>query len=310
MLRSIATVGDAMNWRADLRAAGIERRPSSNNNPDRGFVEQPGEGVPDKPPPSVPRLPPHSQRPSESVPVLRRPATSLTPAPEPPRDRDLFPPLPLPSVESTPKSEAPQTLVKVERATPLAAQPKSNGGNRPRRYWVTPEDVKEKALARFAELGGLETQGAQSRVAKEFDLSGSQISRWLHPKKETREMPKNKHKGGAADAYPEEVKDKWVKKAIAYGRGGQARVARESGITEATISLWCIAYKKRQGPSSTTMVSSSKAPASRVASNGHTELPPFLQGLDTYINQLVDARVKEAVKEVLRTTSLMELMKQ
>lgn len=220
------------------------------------------------------------------------------------------PPLP-------PPSAAPTEPLKFEVQTP-EPEPGSKRG-----YVLHSEEKKAAALARLAE-GRL----TQKEVAAEFGVHQTNISRWLIEAKlrratEEREATNvaaaKRHRGGKHDAYPQEYKDKIVQKAIGYGRGGQARVARETGLTEATISLWSIDYKKRNKlpPSSRggdTLMSS--GPVSKVT-NSHRRpaaavpaLPPFLQGLDEYIEQIVDARVEEAVKRILRTTSLMELMKQ
>lgn len=107
-------------------------------------------------------------------------------------------------------------------------------------------------------------------------------------------------------------KDAYAKKAIALGKGGQKKMAEKAGVSGPTMSQWCADYRSRNPEG--TMVSA--GPKSAVASkpNGAAapipQLPPFLQGLEEVIHQIVDARVEEAVKRVLRTTSLMELMKQ
>ena len=121
--------------------------------------------------------------------------------------------------------------------------------------------------------------------------------------------------GSRLNRYSQEYKDQLARKAIALGKGGQAQVARETGITEASISVWALDYKKRHGqaPASSrdTLVSSRRSAAPASSGNGSPpQLPPFLQGLEEYIAQIVDARVEETVKRILRTTSLMELMKQ
>lgn len=119
--------------------------------------------------------------------------------------------------------------------------------------------------------------------------------------------------GSRQNRFAQEYKDQLARKAIAIGKGGQAQVARETGITEASISVWTLDYKKRHGAASSrdTLVSSRRsAPTSSNGSPTAPQLPPFLQGLEEYIAQIVDARVEETVKRILRTTSLMELMKQ
>lgn len=199
-----------MNWRAELRAEGIDRRPSNGNAADRGYVEQPGEGTADKPPASIPRVPAHSRRVVDSSPViLRRPVTSLTPAP--PSDRDIFPPappplppalleevkaagerlaakrealsLPPPSAEPTEplKSEpASQNLVKLERAAKQEQQEERQAcGKRARRAWAFPNEMRQKVLERFWELKAAGHRSPGGTTAEEFDISRSIISRWL-----------------------------------------------------------------------------------------------------------------------------------
>lgn len=302
-----------MNWRAELRSLGVERRPSHNDNSaDRGFIEQPGEGVPDKPPPSVPRVPPHSQRPQSEAPlVLRRPVTSLTPAPEPPRDCDIFPPpLPPPSAAPTeapaPKSEPPQqTLVKLVKKPP---EPKPNGGRRPRRHRAFPEEFKQRALARYAELGG--AKGAMNRVGKELDFAPSVLSRWLREQGKEAKMPPKKGRFSMVGLSLEQ-KDEWARRAIAMGRGGAALMAKRAKVSHTTMLAWIKHLREREGTSSAATIVS--APASKVQSKPNGAHPPqlggFLTGLDDYIAQLVDARVEAKLVEILKTKSLMELMR-
>lgn len=315
-----------MNWRAELRAAGVERRPSNDSSADRGYVEQPGEGAADKPPPSVPRLPPHSQRPQSDPPlVLRRPVTSITPAPEPPRDRDIFPPpLPPPSAaptEAAPKSEPPQqTLVKLVRPEQPAPEPARQAcGKRARRFHAFPEDFKAKVVARYREVQAEPRRrgdGVRSeRVAAEFDISKSLVHRWLR-EEEVVKMP-NKANHGRLSQYSQEERDEWARKVMAYGRGGGPLLAKQAKVPLATIHGWVNSYRARHPEgraSQSTLASSGLVSKVQSKPNGAASAPAplggFLTGLDEYIAQLVDARVEQKLVEILKTKSLMELMRQ
>lgn len=334
-----------LNWRAELRAEGVERRPSNSNNADRGYVEQPGEGTADKPPSSVPRLPPHSQRPQSDAPlVLRRPVTSLTPAPPPPERETRItphvpPPIerddtrqikaaleqirteaaPLPPASEKPTEAPSQNLVKLER--PESSKPALQAcGKRARRCHAFPDDFKSKVLARLEEVkaephrrgDGVRTE----KVGREFDVSASLIQRWVRERGKQTEMPNKAKNQGKLSQYSQEERDEWARKAMTYGRGGGPLMAKKAKVPLGTMHGWLNSYRNRiaqeEATPTSTMVSS--GPVSKpVASKPNGAHPPqlggFLTGLDEYIAQLVDARVEAKLKEILSTKSLMELMK-
>lgn len=107
-----------------------------------------------------------------------------------------------------------------------------------------------------------------------------------------------------------EQKDEWARRAIAMGRGGPALMAKRAKVSHSTLLSWMKHLQEREGSGAAKTIVS--GPVSKVQSkpNGAAPtLPPFLQGLDEYINQIVDARVEAKLVEILKTKSLMELMK-
>lgn len=115
--------------------------------------------------------------------------------------------------------------------------------------------------------------------------------------------------------YPREFKDKAIARALelqaaaeakgATGRntGAIAETAREFKTSEANISAWVMKHKDRLGASSAkTLVSPQSAPMSGAVSV-RGPLPPVptvtLQGLEEYINAIVDRRIKERLAAML-----------
>lgn len=312
------SLGEVVSWRADLRALGVERRaPPSNQT-----AELP---PPDKPPPSsVPRTPPHSRKPGEPE-VLRRVVTPITPPPPPPGsalhtmlEHQKTAPLPLPE-SAEPTKSAEQTLVKLERP----AAPEEPPSKRKYQRWSDETKAQAVELARKGEM-------MQKEIAQALGTTQGSISKWIadaeiaeaRAKEREREieMPSKATKKGKSgernrwNPYPQEYKDKWVKRALNHGKGGVMLAARESKHPVNTISAWIREYKERQeAPSRPTMVSSGpvSSPKSKVThSKPNGQLTGFLQGLDEYIEKIVDARVEQKLVEILRTKSLLELMKQ
>lgn len=314
-----------MNWRAELRAAGVERRPS--NDADRGYVEQPGEGLTgDKPPASVPRLPPHSQRPPSGR------DTRISPYVPPPIEREetrqirealnhlasLPDPLPPPSAEPTKPPE--QTLVRLVR--PMEQQedaPRQACGKRARRCHAFPDDFKAKVLARLSELHAQPRrrgEGVRTHiVAREFDISSSIVHRWLRLERGKADVANtSKRLVGRQWPFSQEERDEWARKAIAFGRGGGPMMAKKAKVPLGTIHGWVNSYRARNPDAPapySTLVSSGPVskPAASKPNGASAPLSGFLTGLDDYIAQLVDARVEAKLIEILKTKSLMDLMK-
>ena len=103
--KALATVGDALNYRAEMRAHGIDRRPPPSNRgalgsgaandrdarPDRGFIEQPEERLQfaDKPPREAWRnpapLPPEQRKPTAQI-AAPKIETTIAPPPAAPQE--------------------------------------------------------------------------------------------------------------------------------------------------------------------------------------------------------------------------------
>lgn len=332
------SLGDVVSWRAEMRELGVERRPppsspapSNQNQADRGYVEQPGEGTPDKPPPSsIPRTPPHSQKPQQ-LEVIRRPVTPITPPPPviyvpPPIEREETRQLRALLDSAAPK----QATLPLPEAKPTQQQPERVRGEHGILEY-TPE-FKAKCVARV--LAG----ESQTAVAAAVGTLQVNISRWVRQakKKAEREASMAARKARKANGarskrqfYPEDTKTEAIGRVLALGanKGDAARVAREMGIMpESNVNNWVKAHVAAHGkrmpkgykpaPGATTMVSNG-TPKSAVASkpNGASaiQLPPFLQGMEEFVEQIVEKRLEERLKpmilEVMRNTSMLEWMK-
>jgi len=133
MSKPLTTLGDAIaakggNWRADMRANDINRRPppSSHSGPDRGYVEQPAERR-DPPPP----------RRREETPVLRAPVALIRPQMPAPSE----PPPPVKAEHETllsrpapPTAPEPPVEVEMPKAKPLPEGVKSIGADGRKMY--------------------------------------------------------------------------------------------------------------------------------------------------------------------------------
>lgn len=106
-----------------------------------------------------------------------------------------------------------------------------------------------------------------------------------------------------------EQKDAWARKAIAMGRGGPTYVGKQAKVSKSSVYAWMEHLREREGEQKTIVSSPTSRVQSKPNGSATPTLPPFLQGLDEYINQIVDARVEAKLVEILKTKSLMELMK-
>jgi transposase-like protein len=309
-----------MNWRADLRAAGVARRPSNSNDADRGYIEQPGEGTADKAPPSVPRTPPHSRRPDDTPLVSRRPVTSLTPPP-PERETRQIPlpqaaaPLPLPP--SAAPTEPHQTLVRLVRPAEKAPEPTPPPSGQPKRRLLT-RDEQNALVDRFLAGGVFQTQ-----LAAESGTTQGNISRWVRQRQKelgrTEMAAKKKYvkRGFRKLELTTEQKLAAVKEALALGKGGRAIVAQRLGVHASNVSNWArgeslgtFGNKDKAATASLfdqTIVSSSHngaAPASAPVSvsaprSKRLPKPPPLiaamPGFTEYVEALVRATTEDAI---------------
>lgn len=211
-----ATIGEVLDWRAQLRANDIARRPSpSAARPDRGYVDQA--------PPSTPRAPAviplarleEAQRVSEedNAPSEVRLTPPPPPAPaEPPRRRIV-------SALSTP---IPTT------AAPMPPPPPSS----PPPPVVVPEQSSIAAVVQLL------TPPPPPPEVPEFRL----VPRGPAMPRGVRKVPAAP---GSRRVFPESVKLEAIRRVMRGGAGAQAKVGRAMNINQATISLWVKAWKER-----------------------------------------------------------------
>jgi hypothetical protein len=221
------TIGDALaakgsdNWRADLRASGIDRRrpPSSHSGPDRGFIEQPAERIP------TTTLPPRrrTEAPTLTAPVaIVRPQIAPPPEPSPKAEHETLRSRPEPEPEPEPEGAAsPQNDVRLpppppppvieERRPPSRPPPPpkgytmakaTRGVGRDGRKLYTEEyrvQVGSDYLERKAKDPALTLRG----YADEVGVIPSLISRWAEKARaEAKRQERLAARRGAASSKP------------------------------------------------------------------------------------------------------------
>ncbi len=167
--KALATVGDALNYRAEMRAHGIDRRPPPSNRgalgsgaandrdarPDRGFIEQPEERLQfaDKPPREAWRnpapLPPEQRKPTAQI-AAPKIETTIAPPPAAPQEPER-------------KERGPD---KKKRRTPI------HKGMSPLEF----ERLRLKAIRLVMEDG---EHGSGVRVAKMLNVSSGAVTTWV-----------------------------------------------------------------------------------------------------------------------------------
>ncbi len=137
-------------------------------------------------------------------------------------------------------------------------------------------------------------------AAEETDMTKSQGKR--------KSVPRARHSAEArASAIAMVLSEQAADRAKGLGRnsGAVARAAKKLGINNATVALWVQHHKARYGDApvpSQTLLSPQSAPMSGTVSV-RGPLPPVptvtLQGLEEYINAIVDRRIKERLAAML-----------
>lgn len=211
--KPLTTLGDALaakgsGWRAEMRAAEVERRPPPSNasRPDRGYVEQPAERAPSPAP--VPRR-------REETPVLTAPValirfkrsneSSLTQLvlehseeheeafpqqdTEPVAETPPPPPLPAPPVVELPELRMPEPPPPPSAPPTEAPMPKAKGQRIPR-----PLETQIEAVARALRYESDGDYGAKARAAREMGVHPSSMSNWF-AKPDVVAAAKKKNKG-------------------------------------------------------------------------------------------------------------------
>jgi len=270
----MTTIGEALDWRAQLRANDIQRR---QGRPDRGYVDQ-------SPPPPPPRrviIPLEKLAEAQRVSEEDSPSETRLAPPSPPPPVSVIqttvfppprPPEPPPAVIAPPPPERePEQLVLPEQSSVAAIV-----------RLLTPVPVAEPdEPIVFRRLGDLPVP----RKAKAADARSRR-------------------------SYPESLKEDIVRRVIAGKSGEQARVSRETGINQATISLWVKTHKEAHPeeaanakPERTLL--SAPTPDSLVRRSpkreaGRPALPPPGRSIETVSRELQNAleRVRELKAEM------------
>jgi hypothetical protein len=176
MSKPLTTLGDALaakgsDWRADLRAADIPRRPPPSSSPpssqpvlsrpDRGYVEQPEERRDTQPSAPQPRR--RTETPTLTAPValvrLERRTVYST------ESNALAPSEPPPAIPAAapPEADMPKAVAKT-----------SKDG---RRFFT--DEYRAKVLAAFDDGQKQEPKVSQKAIADRFELHQSVLSNWL-----------------------------------------------------------------------------------------------------------------------------------
>lgn len=349
-MKPLTTIGDALlakgaDWRAELRAAEVPRRtplpPSSTrlDRPDRGYVEQPEERV--QAPPTRRRTEtPVITAPTALIRFTRDPVPKLeTPEMRPP-EPEPAPPEPEEEPEEEPLPD-PDWTGEAAPAEPTKQQRKER-----KRRTHLPLRRKLEAVQRALADG----YGAKAAVAAEYGVSQSAVTMWVReyretgtisgmsipsdpqpapapiapppappptvaPELEERVMAASKKSIGISD-YSQAERDRFAKRILAGPRGENAKVARELGLSDASVSFWVSQYKKRQakGGGERTLVSAPQSgPASIAPQSMAGDAPPLptirvggfdnptfeIHGLQAYLEHMIRLGVKAELKRRL-----------
>lgn len=315
------------NWRANLRAAGIPRRPLPNR-PDRGYVEQPEERVEQQ-------IAGHMRRrvetPEATPPValvrnreplvqqdLRGRGEVIVVAPQAANQTEL------------PKSEPPQTLVKLTRPPPERETTMA-----PKRIVTRyPKEFEEATVARV--LAG--ERGDMAKIAADSGVNLNTLTTWVYRYRKTHgETAEMAAKRKARMAHSDEFKARAVTKVLRIELGDPERAARpRPGILSevaaklkvdvGVLSRWVHDHKEEHGSELPKLPEAANGAAQKTLHSAPVSqrnggpvsgpvsvagaMPPAptvtvsgtgsLSGLEEYINALVDRRVAEQFKMRLR----------
>lgn len=271
-----AKLGDIMeaDWRAQMRAEGVERRAANDKSatPDRGYVEQPGEGfvrrrivqavIPLK---DLEEAQLESTR--EELEELEREeaaAKAAAEAAKPEAEPEAEPEAPPPA--SAQKEEQP--LVKVERASspPDADTPLTQRGTARKRNWI---DTAAK-LAMVEEVAALgNVRGAIRRVAEKHGVPPGNLCNWVNGKAlnlpgtagtaELRSQPaispapSSERENMANGKRVQRGEDFWLgivrfvigQEMAGLGEGAGSRAARQFEVPQSMVSRYTIKFRRR-----------------------------------------------------------------
>jgi transposase len=280
MSKPLTTLGDALaargaNWRAELRAAEVPRRTPPPSRPDRGYVEQPEERA--EAAPITPRR--RTETPLLETPVAlirftretETPPEPVSPSPEPPAAAS--PPTPEPASEPAPpptlsperreQLEAQLAAIQREISDMAASRKKTKG-----KYTVV--DAATKVATVKAIVAG---QMTVKEASRKLSVSQAAIAKWRARYETDGSVPAKSQSRHMAPNH-----DAAARRAINGPRGEAARVAREMGVTPATVHGWMHRYRKRAAKGEALDSAPRTAPVSRtVGSHG---APPSASGDD------------------------------
>jgi transposase-like protein len=304
------------NWRAQLRAEGVERRPPPSRSaepapaasaepsrrdaggkpttsafpplrvataqPDRGYIEQPGEGIKPKPTPVM--LPDSKlRRRIEVSPTPSTPTACIRPELnadyEPPGGEDELEELramgrELEAQNDEKLSPQPETQPSDQKLVRIERPGGASHMRRARRVWAWPDDKKEAIIRRALDSGMLNRE-----VAAEFDVSPSTVSRLVRERLNEQHEEKNRMPGKRSEQsyHPpkEKLKAVAVLRAIQKRDGGERRgqiaeAARTAGVPRELLGNWAAsgeyepdaepAPKPQESESNKTMMSRPEPP--------------------------------------------------
>lgn len=252
MSKPLTTLGDALaargaNWRAELRAAEVPRRTPPPSRPDRGYVEQPEERA--EAAPITPRR--RTETPLLETPVAlirftreTEPETEtqpepVSPSPEPPAAAS--PPTPEPASEPAPpptlsperreQLEAQLAAIQREISDMAASRKKTKG-----KYTVV--DAATKVATVKAIAAG---QMTVKEASRKLSVDPASIAKWRARYETDGSVPSKSQSRHMAASR----KDAAVRRAINGPHGEATRVAREMGVTPATVHGWMHRYRQR-----------------------------------------------------------------
>lgn len=311
MSKPLTTLGDLMmsrdpNWRAELRALEIPRRPSNakDSRPDRGYVEQPEERAASEQKTFIRR---REESPTLVAPVaLIRPIVSDAPE-RVPDDRDVFPPpMGLTPPPPPPEPEPPQqTLVMLRRGreTLAATEPKPEKAKQTReRHSLA---FKLAAVERLATSGetqieisralGLKTPSMLSQRAR-----GKGLDRNVRGEKQTMTGKKTRT-AGRKRRHPDAIKAMAVQR---LDKGEPVdKIAAQYGVTTALVYKW--RQRQRQAPGNGTPVvpqsakTNGVAPAEAAPAEG-SALDRLLESkLEKRLDSLIEAKLLQMLEKKL-----------
>lgn len=221
MKKPLATLGDVMeglDWRAQLRAADVDRRQSPQSRPDRGFVEQPEERIETtqvrrrvveatslpRPPVPLLKFDDHPELLEELTRPDPKPAANDTPPKPPAPEKQTMNP---PNETRAGKDEQMLAAIQREIDRPMA---KKRG-----KYVVANDEEKLKAVKDVLERGK-----SRIEVANRLGVSGSSVSLWVDRYQATGSVPGKMGAHSKITVPPRRPQTQKAERTLVSGSGG------------------------------------------------------------------------------------------